>query len=269
MIDFNKVAKTEEILTSLFDFIHNEDKTPKNEDGLEDGRTQSTLAEKTYAIPLISKFVAESETSKKYQLKLEVPGKRSWADVILISDKDGLFIPCNIKISDFKSADNLNCRHADLVVTTGYYEKFENEIKFEVASIKLWNQIKKLHYKHYKKPVDYYFLVFNKQDASKSYFTSLLTVKELVSNGSNGAQANWETNRKLGRTSILPVTPEDVQGDIARGLMPREYRSYSDSIDYVIDKCIDSELKKIESARYNIKIYKRIKRSAKRAHPNK
>lgn len=242
-LDARKTAIAEEILTDLLDFITCGCFLTETESAtkFKDGRLESAIEEETIAKPIILEWIEVSEVAKKYGVTVEVPNIRNWTDVNLMCKELKIFIPCNIKISNFKQADNLNCQAGLCLATTGIYESTLKN-PFPTQSEYLYKKIKETRVHKYNQPIDYYFIVFNKNDLSQSYYTSLLTIKELKPNGKNKLQANWGDNRKLGRYSLIPVTDAMIRSDLDRGLVPREYRSYDLAVAYVMEvhnECID------------------------------
>ena len=268
-IDANKILISEKVLTDLLDFvcqgnfetINISAPIPENlKDIVTDGRVESTILEKSMAIPIIREWISKSEIARNYSFELRENKDRNWTDIDLISEEFKIFIHCNIKISNCSQPDNLNCYNGIYLALTGIYNKDHNT-PFPKHAENQYDFIKHTSVYKYDKPIDFYFIVFNKNDISKSFYTSLLTMKELKVNGSNRPfQARWDSNFELGRYSLIPVTDEMVQDDLARGLVPREYRSFNDAVIDIVEKANESELKNIESSKYRIKANNIIKK---------
>lgn len=228
-----KTRKIEKIMTDLSDYLIHTIYTEKFMDKLKhvsDGRLISAIAETEMAIPVLTRWCMHSKICLEYEIVMDIPNSRSMYDVAFVSKKDpSIFIPCNIKVSSFKYNDNLNCQNIlDFITSGNIPDKSPQNKKYMYEHALSINQNQ-----NFNEPIDYYFICINKDDMEKSFYTSLLTIKELYPNASNLVQCNWAKNYQIGRTSLFEVTEDDIKEDLKRGLAPREYRSYEDSIEYI------------------------------------
>lgn len=116
------------------------------------------------------------------------PNMRAWYD--FKSDFHGLPLPVNIKVSNFRGNDNLQCKLGIYHALTGMWPEFPNEISWGSFFAKLSQDYKN------DANTDYYFIVVNKLDATDVVATSLKSLQSLVPNGNNlPFQCNWESNR--------------------------------------------------------------------------
>lgn len=115
---------------------------------------------------------------------INVPKSRNWYD---FSIEDGeTFLPVNIKVTETKSADNLNCKLGIYYALTGLLPCFSNEINW----LKYFEYLNKNIGKHNDR--DYYFLVINKSDTNDVFINSLKGLSKLHN---LPFQCKWDENR--------------------------------------------------------------------------
>lgn len=142
-----------------------------------DGRLSSALNEEQIIIFLKSYFPS---------LVRDTP-IRFFCDVFIDNE------PVNIKISSMNTSDNINSKIGlGYALTNG--KILSNISSIFIKDLKL--NLDKLSKK------DYYFLIIDKNNTSKSFWTSLKRINILTPNGSNlPFQCNWGREREMGFTS--------------------------------------------------------------------
>lgn len=124
------------------------------------------------------------------KFKIDVPKIRSWYDFSI--EENNKFYPVNIKITDTKHPDNLNCKLGIYFALTGLIPDFPNEINWLNFFEKLSDNLGK------NQNNDYYFLVINKEETSDVFINSLKGLKSLQPNGNNlPFQCKWKENKKF------------------------------------------------------------------------
>lgn len=142
----------------------------------EDGRTNATINEKLLINLLKKKF------------KIKEPPPRHWWD-IAHSDSEFTY-PINIKVSNLRGNDNVQCKLGIYYALTGIWPEFPNEISWEAYFQKISEGIDT------DKTKDYYFLIVNNENPADVIATSLKGISTLVPNGNNlPFQCKWGSNR--------------------------------------------------------------------------
>jgi hypothetical protein len=163
-----------EVVIELKEYIS--EKAPDLSSRFEDGRINAAINEKEI-IDLL-----------ELDFDIKKPRSREWWD---ITYEDGLqTYPINIKISNLRGNDNVQCKLGIYYALTGIWPTFQNEISWENFFRKLSEDIDTATNR------DYYFLIINKEDSSDVIATSLKSISSLVPNGNNlPFQCNWGSNR--------------------------------------------------------------------------
>ena len=193
-----------------------------------DARTDSGLEEKKITA-MIERFLYDDEDLSRFNIKViktndKTNNNRSWMDIGLSTNmgdekntKEEILIPINIKITNISQgvADNLNCKTGMMYVITG---KTPEELG--ITNNSSWEKIIK-RLKEYKdspekcnkeRYIDYYFMVFDKKDCSKSFVNSLKHINKLSPNGSNlPFQCVWKNN-----TDRITRTYEEAKNNILK-----------------------------------------------------
>ncbi|MDR3162904.1 MAG: restriction endonuclease [Helicobacteraceae bacterium] len=154
-----------------------------------DGRLNSQANERQIAEALCL-FALVNERFKSAKLNITLPQPRFWYD-FAISQKGGVFLPINIKVSTLKGNDNLSSKSGVFYALTGVDPKTLN--------INDWNSFFNLLAKNLNKnpDADYYFLIVNKLVLGDVFWTSLKTLSEFTPNGANPPfQCDWSKNRE-------------------------------------------------------------------------
>jgi len=259
-----KIIRIERIMNELARYITNADKNYIQEKLDEaarlstDGRNISSILEPTIKV-LIKEWSEKSKLFYLYDLKLIDPPPRACYDIMIASDADDIIIPIDIKISNFESnsADNLNFETSVSFIAAGAeMEKSGRQKETIKKNLKQLNKEKR-------PPIDFYYLVvdknldYNEDGSLHIYYTSILTMKEISSNASNGIQANWTKNIEAGRTCLIEPTEEMLNNDDHAELPRRVYRSYEDSITLLIDKMkesIEKRMIQVRKDRQNLRL---------------
>lgn len=161
------------ILQKMVEFLKNYDFSLGNFS--RDGRINSAFNEYEILKILNNKF------------NINRPKARDWVDFSFYENEN--FIPVNIKISSFQTADNLNCKLGIYYALTGKLPHFNNQIFWE-------DYFKNLSQNLAANDKDYYFLVINKSDLNDIFYTSLKSLKILRVNGNNlPFQTKWSENK--------------------------------------------------------------------------
>ena len=143
-----------------------------------DGRINSALNEDQILKQIKKAFV------------IQEPAAREWYDFIAI-DGDKKY-PVNIKVSELKTNDNVQCKLGIYYAATGVWPTFSNGISWN----KFFEAVASDINTHTDR--DYYFVVVGKTDPSDIILTSLKQIGTLVPNGNNlPFQCHWDSNRKL------------------------------------------------------------------------
>ncbi len=149
----------------------------------DDGRINSAVNEKQ-----IIEVIAKSFT-------IEEPEIRAWCDFIAVDGEDRY--PVNIKVSELKTADNVQCKLGIYYAVTGVWPTFSNGISWKKFFQAVAQDI------NTRTDCDYYFLVVGKSEDSDTILpdvilTSLKQIGTLVPNGNNiPFQCHWGKNRAL------------------------------------------------------------------------
>ena len=163
-----------EVVIELKEYIA--EKAPKLSSRFEDGRINAAINEKEI-IDLL-----------ELDFDIKKPRSREWWDITY--DDDDRTYPINIKISNLRGNDNVQCKLGIYYSLTGIWPTFPNETSWENFFRKLSEDIDT----HTDR--DYYFLIVNKEDSSDVIATSLKSITSLVPNGNNlPFQCNWGSNR--------------------------------------------------------------------------
>ena len=163
-----------EVVTELKEYIA--EKAPALSSRFEDGRINAAINEKEIIDLLENDFA------------INKPRSREWWDITC--EDDQRTYPINIKISNLRGNDNVQCKLGIYYALTGIWPTFQNEISWENFFRKLSEDIDTATDK------DYYFLIVNKEDSSDVIATSLKSISSLVPNGNNlPFQCNWGLNR--------------------------------------------------------------------------
>lgn len=178
---------------------------PHLSDSSTDGRVNSALSEKDVCAKIVRGFIDDPELRSSGYTP-NVPKARAWQDIGITDTSNGLLVPINIKVSNLSGSDNLNCKLGIYYALTGEDPEqngVTNGISYPCFMKRLSDGIKRAENaaKTSKKPlsedIDYYFLIIDKNDPSKAYWTRLKEMSEIVPNGNNlPFQANWARNRK-------------------------------------------------------------------------
>lgn len=163
-----------EVVTELKQYIS--EKAPDLSSRFEDGRINAAINEKEI-IDLL-----------ELDFDIKKPRSREWWDITYEDDQQAY--PINIKISNLRGNDNVQCKLGIYYALTGIWPDFQNEISWENFFRKLSEDIDT------NTDRDYYFLIVNKEDSSDVIATSLKSISSLVPNGNNlPFQCNWGSNR--------------------------------------------------------------------------
>ena len=168
-----------------------------------DGRITSAILEK-----IVNDYIKSNEKIKailnSHSMKTIIPQAREWYDVCFANDDCTLFVPVNIKISNFVYSDNIASKKGLYYACTGKipqnkdFEGMHDATEDDALRTNKWTEFyEKLERDiDYRENGDYYLLVIDKNDSSDVYFTSLKTLQETTPNGNNlPFQCNWSKNR--------------------------------------------------------------------------
>lgn len=146
-----------------------------------DGRLNSAIDERSVLSAITKGFNYVSVPDGK---------SRKWYDFSFY-DKNGNFVPVNVKISDLSSptSDNVSSKMGLYYAVTGLLPLKDYE--WDV----FWDKLKE-GMDNDSEDADYYFLVINKNDVSDVFCTSLKHLTSVTTNGNNiPFQCNWSANR--------------------------------------------------------------------------
>lgn len=161
--------KVEKTLDELVEALKNETIELCKES--KDGRVNS-ISDEGIIIGLIKKHLS----SEQYEEVRE----RYYCDIVIMD------APVNIKVSDFKGADNVSSNQGLVYALTG--KTCGNNWK-SIGKTLMSNDIDK--------DVDYYFLLVNKNKPGDIYWTSFKRLANIVPNGNNlPFQCCWDNNRE-------------------------------------------------------------------------
>jgi len=153
-----------------------------------DGRVNSQENERqiSHALRL---FTHSNDWFKHEGYTLEVAEARYWFD-FCVRGKD-LFIPVNVKVSTFQSADNLSSKEGLFYALTGVDPKTVNINSWEHFCQHLADNLGR------DPNADYFFMAVSKTDPGDVFWTTLKNLKVLRSSGSNPPyQCQWAANRE-------------------------------------------------------------------------
>ena len=154
----------------------------------EDGRLNSQENEKQLSDAL-RYFALSNDWFQQADLSIEVSPARFWYD-FAVHGPD-LFLPVNIKVSTFRSQDNLSSKEGLFFALTGRNPKTLNINSWENFCRELATHLD-CSTEH-----DYYFLAVNKASVGDVFWTSLKSLADLRPNGSNPPyQCRWSNNRE-------------------------------------------------------------------------
>lgn len=152
----------------------------KNSINHKDGRIQSACGETIICDKI-------SQICKYYNIPHSIPDKRDYFDVKI---QDSLI---NIKITKCNTPDNANCKLGIYYALVGKEPLFGNQISW----YKYWKHMKDglINRAQNIDDIDYYFLVFNKNN-NEIYFVGLKELTKVRVNGNNlPFQINWLENK--------------------------------------------------------------------------
>lgn len=223
MIFINNFDLSEKILTEICIFLKK--KKTKLSENSSDGRLNSAINEDEILSDLESYCLSNEWFSVTMNLKLVKPKARSWYDFAIESEDRTFFLPVNIKVSECHSADNLNCKLGLYYALTGLIPDFNNGISWEDYFEKLYNNIDT------NMNNDYYFLIVDKKNRERVFYTSLKTINTLSPNGNNlPFQCKWDDNiernfrcHKNSKTFLLTNLGESIR---RRGLIVTSFCSF-------------------------------------------
>jgi hypothetical protein len=178
------------IMYVIQDYLKKQDlKIPKPN---KDGRVNSSIAE-DYITDILE---------KQFPNRIKIPEKRKWYD-ILAYDYRYKWVPINIKISNFKNADNVSNLSSCVLSYTDEILDFNKSYQNGNLTKILINKLEsKCYNKNNKK--SYYFLVINKNNSKEVICNSLLGLTKLTANINNlPFQINWTHNKKYVYKGIL------------------------------------------------------------------
>lgn len=140
-----------------------------------DGRINSALSESI----IIDKFNAEFD--------IIVPTMRNWYDVAVRDNGNIYYVNIKITNLDTKASDNISSKKGLCYALSGI-----------IPSNDRWNDTLEIIAKNENPDTDYYFIVIDKTDVSRSYVTSLKHLKSITPNGNNlPFQSKWADNHEL------------------------------------------------------------------------
>jgi len=162
-----------------------------------DGRLNS-IANEHDVLEVVPDILEDLRRDRVFPFEIEFVGKtgdRNWFDFALrLSDGTSSYLaPVNIKVSSFRSADNLGCKAGILYALSG--------IEAYVSGLVSWESFFEfLHlHKGARRDADYYFLAVEKgkKAAGRVVGTSLRRLRKVVCNGNNlPFQACWNDNAR-------------------------------------------------------------------------
>lgn len=165
----------------------------------QDGRDISKQAE-----DCILDVVKKRAEDKGYTVYIPEDKARSWYDIVIFrgevnyySDKstdDSFLMPINIKVSEFKTADNLGGKAALYFSLTGKNPDSDKINNWDPYHKKLFQGLTHPNVGLIEK-TDFVYLVVNKLE-KEVIITPLREISVMISNGSNvPGQVNWSQNR--------------------------------------------------------------------------
>lgn len=150
----------------------------------EDGRINSCFDEDNICKLLLEKF----------NNKIKKPKIRMWYDILAFDNMYG-WLPINIKTTTTKTNDNTGNLAMCVYAYTDTILDFENNYNNGVMSSILYEKLKNKQYNKQNKK-DYYFIVFNKNDATDIIINSIKGLCCLTPNINNlPFQIKWDKNR--------------------------------------------------------------------------
>lgn len=165
--------------------------------GGNDGREDSQRSEQHITQTLALQFMADQYFAEN-GLTFSPSPPRYWYD-FLVTSRDGMWLPVNVKISSFSGSDNLSSKEGLFFAMTGVDPKNVphpdgNGRKWGINSWEPYCEAM-AYYFGANMTADYYFLVINKNDIGHVFWTSLRQMASLDPNGSNlPYQAHWGRN---------------------------------------------------------------------------
>ncbi len=251
MTSSEKNILSESLMTELCLFIRS--KTNEEVDLLKvyhkDGRANSAILE-SVIIDVVLEWAKQSFLIKALSLEIYVPEDRHCYDVMIRSkNSTSIIIPINIKISNIakKGSDNLGIDSAITFIAGGKETKTRRHDKDSILDE--IDAIQELGLD----PLDYYYLVVDKNPDENNHVVaypfSILTITNIIANGaaSNGIQACWWKNACEPRTSLVYPNEFLWELDDLLNMKHREYRSYEDSINLILNVKDEVLSKKIEA----------------------
>jgi len=152
-----------------------------------DGRVNSQENERQISDAL-RLFTHSNDWFRGEGLSIEVAEPRFWYDFCVRGND--LFIPVNVKVSTFQSADNLSSKEGLFYALTGADPKIVNINSWESFCSHLAENLGR------NQDADYYFLAVSKIDPGEVFWTTLKSLANLRSSGSNYPyQCCWADNR--------------------------------------------------------------------------
>jgi hypothetical protein len=152
-----------------------------------DGRVNSQENERQISDAL-RLFTHSNDWFRGENLSLEVAEPRFWYDFCVHAD--GLFIPVNVKVSTFRTADNLSSKEGLFYALTGVDPKTVNINSWERFCGLLAENLGR------NRDADYFFLAVSKTTSGDVFWTTLKSLAALRSSGSNYPyQCCWADNR--------------------------------------------------------------------------
>jgi hypothetical protein len=159
-----------------------------------DGRVNSQENERQISIAL-RLFAHSNDWFREQGFSLEVAPPRFWYDFCVRGER--LFVPVNVKVSAFRTSDNLSSKEGLFYALTG--------VDPRTVNINSWDSFCRVMSENLSQvpEADYYFMVVNKVDRGDVFWTSLKNLNVLVANGSNPPyQCKWPNNRnRIERTN--------------------------------------------------------------------
>jgi hypothetical protein len=153
-----------------------------------DGRLNSQENERQISDAL-RLYAHSSEWFRDNELAIEVAEPRFWYD-FCVRGPHSLFVPVNVKVSTFQTADNVSSKMGLFYALTGV----------DPSSVRLnsWEHFCQNLAEHLGRDqsADYYFIAVNKTDPGDVIWTGLKLLQSLRPNGSNPPyQCKWADNR--------------------------------------------------------------------------
>lgn len=153
----------------------------------QDGRLNSQENERQISDAL-RLFTHSNDWFRDAGLSIEVAEPRFWYDFCVRGP--GLFIPVNVKVSSFVSADNVSSKEGLFYALTGHDPKTININSWELFCKRLAENFRG------DEAADYYFMVISKATPGDVFWTTLKSLSSLRASGSNYPyQCCWADNR--------------------------------------------------------------------------